>query len=58
MKVKSSPRKRAARGKGLGHLLTEECIKRARPDKSWIIALHTTPIITVALPMYLLMEFT
>jgi|SRR5665213_3590102 len=50
--------KPAARGKGLGHLLTEECIKRARGDKSPIIALHTTPIMTVALPMYLRMGFT
>ena len=47
-----------ARGKGLGRLLTEECIRRARRDKSAIIALHTTPIMEVALPMYLRMGFT
>ena len=49
--------KPAARGKGRGLLLTEECIRRARRDISPIIALHTTPIMTVALPMYLRMGF-
>jgi len=49
--------KPAARGKGLGRHLTEECIKRARRDNSPIIALHTTPIMTVALPLYLRMGF-
>lgn len=49
--------KPTARGKGLGRLLTEECIKRARRDNSPIIALHTTPIMTVALPLYLRMGF-
>ena len=47
----------AARGHGLGRALTEECIRRARRDKAPIIALHTTPIMTVALPMYLRMGF-
>jgi len=50
--------KPSARGKGIGRLLTEECVRRARRDKSLIIALHTTPIMTVALPMYLRMGFT
>jgi GNAT superfamily N-acetyltransferase len=50
--------KPSARGKGFGRLLTEECINRARRDKSSIIALHTTPIMTVALPLYLRMGFT
>jgi len=45
------------RGHGLGRALTEECIRRARCDKAPIIALHTTPIMTVALPMYLRMGF-
>lgn len=45
------------RGKGLGHALTTECIARARRDRSPIIALHTSPIMTVALPMYLKMGF-
>ena len=47
----------AARGKGLGHQLTSECIRRATRDRSPIIALHTSPIMTVALPMYLRMGF-
>jgi GNAT superfamily N-acetyltransferase len=46
------------RGKGLGHALTSECIARAKRDRSPIIALHTSPIMTVALPMYLKMGFT
>jgi GNAT superfamily N-acetyltransferase len=45
------------RGKGLGHALTSECIKRAQRDGSPIIALHTSPIMTIALPMYLRMGF-
>lgn len=47
-----------ARGKGTGRQLTEECIRRAERDQSPVIALHTTPIMTVALPMYLRMGFT
>ncbi|MCK1543464.1 GNAT family N-acetyltransferase [Bradyrhizobium sp. 179] len=46
-----------ARGKGIGRQLTEECVRRAERDQSPIIALHTTPIMTVALPMYLRMGF-
>src|SRR4051794_28736066 len=38
------------RGKGLGHALTIECIARAKRDRSPIIALHTCPIMTIALP--------
>ena len=45
----------AARGKGIGRQLTEECLRRAERDQSPVIALHTTPIMTVALPMYLRM---
>jgi len=45
------------RGRGLGHALTSECITRARRDRSDIIALHTSPIMTIALPMYLKMGF-
>jgi GNAT superfamily N-acetyltransferase len=48
----------AHRGKGLGHALTSECLARARRDGSAIIALHTSPIMTVALPMYLRMGFS
>ena len=47
----------AFRGKGIGRTLSEECIARARRDGSPIIALHTSPIMTVALPMYLKMGF-
>jgi ribosomal protein S18 acetylase RimI-like enzyme len=42
---------------GVGRALTEECISRARRDGSSVIALHTSPIMTVALPMYLRMGF-
>ena len=42
---------------GVGRALTEECIIRARRDGSSAIALHTSPIMTVALPMYLRMGF-
>jgi GNAT superfamily N-acetyltransferase len=47
----------AFRGTGLGHALSAECIARAKRDRSPIIALHTSPIMTVALPMYLKMGF-
>jgi GNAT superfamily N-acetyltransferase len=47
----------AARGHGLGRALTEACLHRARRDAAPVIALHTTPIMTVALPMYLRMGF-
>jgi GNAT superfamily N-acetyltransferase len=47
----------AFRGKGLGRALSMECIARAKRDGSSIIALHTSPIMTVALPMYLKMGF-
>jgi GNAT superfamily N-acetyltransferase len=45
------------RGKGIGRALSEECIARAKRDQSPIIALHTSPIMSVALPMYLKMGF-
>src|SRR5689334_13501848 len=48
----------AVRGKGLGRRLTQECLARARRDRSPVIALHTSPIMTVALPMYLRMGFS
>ena len=47
----------ASRGSGVGRALTEECMNRARRDGSRVIALHTSPIMTVALPMYLRMGF-
>ncbi len=42
----------AHRGKGLGRLLTEECIRRARQDGAARIGLHTSEIMTVARLMY------
>ncbi|WP_291855930.1 GNAT family N-acetyltransferase [Bradyrhizobium sp.] len=48
----------AFRGKGIGRVLSNECIARAKRDGLPIIALHTSPIMTVALPMYLRMGFT
>lgn len=47
----------ACRGHGIGRALTEECIRRARRDGSSVIALHTTPIMRVALSMYRRMGF-
>ena len=47
----------AARGQGIGRQLTEECLRRAERDQASVIALHTTPIMTVALPMYQRMGF-
>ena len=46
-----------SRGLGTGRALTEACITRARRDRAPEIALHTSPIMTVALPMYLRMGF-
>ena len=46
-----------ARGLGAGRALTEACVARARRDRAPEIALHTSPIMTVALPMYLRMGF-
>lgn len=46
------------RGIGLGRALTEECISRARRDHAPLIALHTSPIMRVALQMYERMGFT
>ena len=46
-----------ARGHGLGRMLTEECIRRARRDGAGVIALRTSPIMQVALAMYLRLGF-
>ena len=45
------------RGRGLGRALANECIRRAERDGCSCIALHTTPIMTVALSMYQRMGF-
>ena len=42
----------AARGRGIGRRLTEECIARARRDGAAAIGLHTSPAMQVALPLY------
>jgi ribosomal protein S18 acetylase RimI-like enzyme len=47
----------ACRGKGIGRALTDECLARARRDNANVIALHTSPVMTVALPMYQRMGF-
>jgi len=46
-----------ARGIGAGRALSEACIGRARRDHAAEIALHTSEMMTVALPMYLRMGF-
>ena len=46
-----------ARGQGVGRLLTEECLSLARCDGAMQCALHTSPVMGVALPMYLRMGF-
>lgn len=47
----------AARGRGLGRALTEECIARARTlDREWI-GLHTTYLMEIAEAMYQRMGF-
>ena len=45
------------RGIGLGKALTEICVSRAIRDGASCIALHTSPIMKVALEMYLRMGF-
>lgn len=47
-----------ARGRGVGRMLAQECIGRARRDKAEVFALHTTPMMEVALGMYQRMGFT
>jgi ribosomal protein S18 acetylase RimI-like enzyme len=46
-----------SRGLGAGRALTEECISRARRDGSPVIALHTSPFMTIALSLYVRMGF-
>jgi ribosomal protein S18 acetylase RimI-like enzyme len=47
----------AARGEGIGRRLSEACIERARRDGAKVVGLHTSPVMTVALPMYLRLGF-
>ncbi|HXJ78349.1 MAG TPA: GNAT family N-acetyltransferase [Candidatus Methylomirabilis sp.] len=46
-----------ARGRGIGRLLTEECIARARVGGSTAVGLHTTELMAVARAMYERMGF-
>ena len=46
-----------ARGGGIGRRLTQACLNRAAADGAPLIALHTSPIQSVALAMYLRMGF-
>jgi ribosomal protein S18 acetylase RimI-like enzyme len=48
----------AERGRGIGRLLTDACIERARRDGATIIGLHTSPVMRSALDLYLRMGFT
>ena len=45
------------RGKGVGKKLTVECINRAIKSGVKVVSLHTSPIMEVALSMYLRMGF-
>jgi len=47
----------AARGRGTGRLLTEECLRRARVARRAAVGLHTTPLMAVARAMYERMGF-
>ena len=47
----------AFRGQGIGRVLSNECIARAKRDGLPVIALHTSPIMSIALPMYMKMGF-
>jgi|SRR6185369_4300706 len=45
------------RGKGIGKELATACVQRASESGAHCIGLHTSPIMTVALPMYRRMGF-
>lgn len=47
----------SARGQGIGRRLTELCIASARRDGAHVIALHTSPVMEVALSLYQRMGF-
>lgn len=44
-------------GKGIGHALAKECVKRAQRDLAQDIGLHSSPIMDRALAMYSRMGF-
>jgi len=45
------------RGLGIGKALTTDCLQRALRDTAPLIGLHTSPIMKIALQMYLRMGF-
>jgi ribosomal protein S18 acetylase RimI-like enzyme len=45
------------RGQGLGRTLAQACFARAQRDGAEVFGLHTSPIMSIALPMYLRMGF-
>ena len=45
------------RGRGVGRMLTQECIDRARQEGVVTIGLHTSPVMRSALELYLRMGF-
>jgi len=45
------------RGRGIGRALTEACLGRARRDGARAIALHTSPVMHIALALYERMGF-
>ncbi|HEX5394363.1 MAG TPA: GNAT family N-acetyltransferase [Rhodocyclaceae bacterium] len=45
------------RGRGIGHALAQECLRRAKRDGASVFALHTSKLMHVALPMYQRMGF-
>jgi ribosomal protein S18 acetylase RimI-like enzyme len=47
----------AMRGRGIGRILTEACLDRARAEQAATVALHTSPIMTLAERMYLNLGF-
>ena len=45
------------RGRGIGRLLTQACVDRARRDGVATVGLHTSPVMRSALDLYLSMGF-
>ena len=45
------------RGHGIGRMLAQECLRRAKGDGATVFALHTSELMHVALPMYQRMGF-
>jgi GNAT superfamily N-acetyltransferase len=44
-----------ARGRGIGRILTDECVRRARDLRAPVLALHTTLLMDIARDMYVKM---